>query len=141
MKEAFSEEPCWLLGNVWHCMPFSNYQSLIANLTFLHFCTGDSGYRLEPWVILPILDAPPGSNEEKFTKRHCHARNCVERCIGVLKSRFRCLLRARMLHYTPLKAAKIVKACAVLHNMCVSVSPISEWKLLNVFGVVMHNLS
>ncbi|KAK3922356.1 Putative nuclease [Frankliniella fusca] len=92
MRRAFTEEPCWLLG--------------------------DSGYTLEPWCIIPILDAEPGSNEESFTKRHCQSRNCVERCIGVLKGRFRCLLKDRVLHYDGKRAGEMVKACCVLHNMC-----------------------
>ncbi|KAK3918921.1 Putative nuclease [Frankliniella fusca] len=78
----------------------------------------DSGYTLEPWCINPILDAEPGSNEESFTKRHCQSRNCVERCIGVLKGGFRCLLKDRVLHYDGKRAGEMVKACCVLHNMC-----------------------
>lgn len=47
------------------------------------------------------------------------ARCAVERCIGLLKARFRCLLRHRVLEYAPEKAGRIVNACAILHNMCV----------------------
>lgn len=43
----------------------------------------------------------------------------MERCIGVLKKRFRCLLRYRTLEYAPEKAAQIINACTVLHNMCI----------------------
>lgn len=68
----------------------------------------------------PIVDAA-NADEERYTKLHCKARCSVERCIGVLKGRFRCLMRARVLHYEPHRAAQIVKACAVLHNMCLSV--------------------
>jgi len=42
----------------------------------------------------------------------------IERCIGVLKERWRCLKCDRTLHYRPEKAGKIVNACAVLHNFC-----------------------
>lgn len=64
----------------------------------------------------PILGAAPGSPEEHYTKLHCQVRNTVERCIGVLKARWRCLLVHRVLHYDPITAAKIVNACVVLHN-------------------------
>lgn len=65
----------------------------------------------------PILNAVPGSVEDTYTQRHVQARNCIERCYGLLKSRWRCLLRHRTLHYHPMVAGKIVLACCVLHNM------------------------
>ena len=43
----------------------------------------------------------------------------VERTIGVLKNRFRCILGARQLHYSPNVAAKITNVCAALHNICI----------------------
>jgi hypothetical protein len=46
------------------------------------------------------------------------ACNTIERVNGNIKSRFRCLLRHRVLHYHTVKAAKIICACAVLHNIC-----------------------
>ncbi|XP_077507094.1 uncharacterized protein LOC144116251 [Amblyomma americanum] len=67
---------------------------------------GDGAYPLKPWLITPI----PG---------HSALRSVVERTIGVLKSQFRCLQRYRALHYEPEVAAKIVVACAVLHNVCI----------------------
>lgn len=69
-------------------------------------------------MMTPIVDANPGSPEEHYTKLHTTARNTVERTIGVLKNRWRCLLGHRVLHYHPDVAAKIINACCVLHNMC-----------------------
>lgn len=65
----------------------------------------------------PILNAAPGSREEVYTTRHIQARNCIERCFGLLKARWRCLLKHRTLHYHPHVASKIVLACCVLHNI------------------------
>ncbi|XP_045456070.1 putative nuclease HARBI1 [Melitaea cinxia] len=78
---------------------------------------GDSGYRQRPWLMTPILNAAPGSREEMYTTRHIQAKNCIERCFGLLKARWRCLLKHRTLHYHPHVASKIVLACCVLHNI------------------------
>lgn len=80
---------------------------------------GDSGYPCEPWLITPYRDAAEGSRQARFNKKHAKARNIVERTIGVLKGRFRCLLGARKLHYSPKKAVQIVNACCALHNICI----------------------
>ncbi|KAH7960968.1 hypothetical protein HPB49_003038 [Dermacentor silvarum] len=49
-------------------------------------------------------------------------RSVVESCIGLLKSRFCCLQRYRTLLYEQDRAANIVAACAVLHNLCLDES-------------------
>ncbi|XP_042147577.1 uncharacterized protein LOC121836682 [Ixodes scapularis] len=49
-----------------------------------------------------------------------HKRSVLERCIGLLKSRFQCLQRHRTLYYHPTTATVIISACAVLHNICLS---------------------
>lgn len=66
----------------------------------------------------PIADAGVDTPEENYNKIHMSARNSVERTIGLLKGRFRCLLVHRVLHYDADFVAKIVIGCCVLHNMC-----------------------
>ncbi|XP_022823108.1 putative nuclease HARBI1 [Spodoptera litura] len=80
---------------------------------------GDSGYPQRAWLMTPVLNAAAGSQEDIYTTRHIQARNCIERCFGVLKGRWRCLLNHRTLHYDPHVASKIVTACCVLHNLTV----------------------
>ncbi|XP_046389249.1 putative nuclease HARBI1 [Ischnura elegans] len=79
---------------------------------------GDSGYPHEPWLHTPILDAAEGTSEARFTHLHAKARSAVERCVGLLKGRFRCLLLARKIDYDPSKVCQFVNACSVLHKMC-----------------------
>lgn len=81
------------------------------------YFSGDSGYPQRPWLMTPILNAAHGSREEHYTQKHVQARNCIERCFGLLKTRWRCLLRDRVLHYHPHVASKITMACCVLHNI------------------------
>ncbi|XP_065369048.1 putative nuclease HARBI1 [Calliphora vicina] len=75
----------------------------------------DSGYPLEPFVMTPYRN-PRTICQQRFNKRHTSARNVVERTIGVLKSRFRCL--SRTLWYSPLKTVQIINICCALHNLC-----------------------
>ncbi|XP_072142270.1 putative nuclease HARBI1 [Dermacentor andersoni] len=80
---------------------------------------GDSGYPLEPWLLTPVTGHPPMHTAEgKYNTAHAAMRSVVERCNGLLKSRFRCHQRYRALHYEPDHAANIVAACAVSHNLC-----------------------
>lgn len=69
---------------------------------------GDSGYPIQPWMMTPIPDAQPRTPEALYTQRHCRARNVIERAFGVLKQRFRCLSKSRVLHYEHSAAGNIV---------------------------------
>lgn len=69
--------------------------------------------------MVPIAN-PVNAKEENYNVSHKKTRHIVERCIGVLKSRFRCLCRQRVLMYSPQTAGKIINSCAVLHNVMLS---------------------
>lgn len=81
---------------------------------------GDSGYYLRPWLMKPLANAVPGSPEDRYNIAFKTCRSLIEQCNGVLKMRFRCLLKHRSLHYHPQKAGKIINACTVLHNICIN---------------------
>ncbi|XP_055605090.1 putative nuclease HARBI1 [Uranotaenia lowii] len=81
---------------------------------------GDSGYCLAPWLLTPYRNAYYGSGEEKFNSIHSTARCSVERGIGVLKSRWRCLSSDRKLRYSPKKITAIINVCCALQNMCIA---------------------
>ncbi|XP_063239317.1 putative nuclease HARBI1 [Bacillus rossius redtenbacheri] len=80
---------------------------------------GDSGYPLEPCLMTPFMqDVDPLSPQGRYNQCLRTARSIIEQCNGLLKSRWRCLLKHRVLHYKPDQASRIVNACTVLHNMC-----------------------
>ncbi|XP_036322446.1 putative nuclease HARBI1 [Rhagoletis pomonella] len=79
----------------------------------------DAEYPLQPWLITPFCCPVAGSRESAFNKTHSKARNIVKRVIGILKNRFRCLLSARQLHYSPQKVVQIINVVCALHNMCI----------------------
>lgn len=79
---------------------------------------GDAGYPLQPFLLTPFRIAE-NQSQQNYNNAHCRARNCVERCIGLLKTRFRCLLKERSQRYDKNFVCLIIKACVVLHNMCV----------------------
>lgn len=90
------------------------------NTNYVCNCTGDSGYPLEPWLLTPFL-SPSTPEEVGYNNAHAKTRNVVERCFGVMKSRFRCLDKSGgTLLYTPEKACRIVGAVSVLHNYCIA---------------------
>ncbi|XP_039305707.1 putative nuclease HARBI1 [Solenopsis invicta] len=78
---------------------------------------GDAGYPLEPWFMTPLANFPEDTRQFQYTQQLCKARNVVERFFGVLKHVWRCCSYQRVLMYKPAFAAKIVNACAVLHNI------------------------
>jgi len=81
---------------------------------------GDSGYSLRPWMMTLVIDAIEGSPEAEYNRKQMRCRSLIEQCNGLLKMRFRCLLKHRVLHYSPPTASKIIYTCAVLHNMCIN---------------------
>lgn len=96
----------------------------IFNITYqqaVNICSivGDSGFPLEPWLLTPFQSTTDGSRELEYNKIHIKTRQIIERCFGVWKNRFRCLMTHRVLHYSPYTAAMIIYATMCLHNMCI----------------------
>ncbi|KAK0141582.1 putative nuclease HARBI1 [Merluccius polli] len=80
---------------------------------------GDSGYTLRPWLMTPILH-PATEPDERYSRAQRKTRSVVERCIGVVKSRFRCIDRSGgVLQYIPERACKIITCAFILHNICI----------------------
>ncbi|KAL6478452.1 hypothetical protein MHYP_G00142870 [Metynnis hypsauchen] len=79
--------------------------------------SGDSGYALQTWLMTPLCN-PQTDRERRYNSLHSRTRSVVERAIGQLKSRWRCLDRTGgMLLYRPEKVCRTVRACGVLYNV------------------------
>ena len=83
---------------------------------------GDSGYAQREIMMVPLLDADCEltAQEKRYNEAHKKCRCTVERAIGVLKSRFRCLCRntGGGIQYKESTACNIIVSCFVLHNYC-----------------------
>ncbi|KAG0427504.1 hypothetical protein HPB47_025432 [Ixodes persulcatus] len=94
-------------------MPGSTHDSYVWRRSWVRQeCV--AGHLVRHNEYLLALGTPAG----QYNQAHASMRAVVERCIGLLKSRFRCLHRHRTLYHHPKIAGTIVAACAVLHNVC-----------------------
>lgn len=77
------------------------------------YILGYSAYPLLDWLLTPIV-RPSTDAENQYNAAHRKARCIIERCNGVLKSRFRCLTKE--LNVSPINNSNIIMACVCLHN-------------------------
>ncbi|XP_053667909.1 putative nuclease HARBI1 [Anopheles marshallii] len=95
-------------AHVWNRSPVrSFFATKYRNGNTAFKLLGDSAYPREDWLLTPVRDANPGSADAQFNAQHTAGRIIIERTIGVLKSRFRCLAGTRELHYTPTKCLTV----------------------------------
>ena len=104
---------------VWSNSQISNFMEHRSRIGSGGWLLGDSGYPLRPFLMTPVLNEQT-EGEKAYNRSHKRTRSIVERSIGQMKTRFRCLDRTGgCLMFTPERAAKTIIACAVLHNICI----------------------
>ncbi|GBP95427.1 Putative nuclease HARBI1 [Eumeta japonica] len=81
---------------------FNHWVKFPSNFQELDHIRAD-GYALRPWLQTPVANVRANTPEERYNKAFKCARANIERCNGILKMRFRCLLKHRVLHYAPEK--------------------------------------
>lgn len=77
---------------------------------------GDNGYPCRRYLLTPVLRLMT-QPEIRYNEAHVSTRNVVERCIGVLKSRFRCISCDSKMRLKLETTMTVVVAVCVLHNI------------------------
>lgn len=91
------------------------YQQFFPNDSHL---LGDAAYTCQRHIMVPYRDNGHLTPQQtRFNKKLSSARMMVERSIGLLKGRWRCLLDKLPMRRTDLIPRYII-ACCVLHNLC-----------------------
>ncbi|KAM7006165.1 putative nuclease HARBI1 [Tautogolabrus adspersus] len=92
----------------------STLSKSLENGEFDGLLLGDRDYPCQPTLLTPYPDPEPGP-QQNFNVAHCRTRAQVEKTIGLLKARFKCLRHLRVTN--PARASDIIAACVVLHNI------------------------
>ncbi|KAL1509932.1 hypothetical protein ABEB36_004596 [Hypothenemus hampei] len=109
--------------------PGKIHDSRVFNLSFIQknikvICgdtfhlLGDSAYPLRPWLMTPYRDYGNLSEQQRnYNIKFCRTRVLIENTFGLLKTRFRQLMRLEF--HSVEKSCNFIIACCVLHNLCI----------------------
>ena len=90
---------------------------VIEGLRIRPLILADSASPLKDWLIKPyIFSANLTRSEKRFSRRLSASRSTVERGFGLLKAKWRCLLK-RLDHEIE-NISNVIIACFILHNIC-----------------------
>lgn len=103
---------------IWNKMNIKTFIESLSRQGEMNWLIADNKYPQRAWLMTPIPHAPQGTPDSQYNHFQGRTKTCIDRCIAKLKGRWQCLHK-RPLHYTPQRAAKIINACAVLHNLCI----------------------
>ena len=115
---AFGGRPgsCWD-GN---CLAGSYFEKWLALLPSPFIVLADSGYVASRALVTPFkkIKGWLPATFSRFNYYHALSRNICEKTIGVLKARFRWMLKGTQFG-SAAKYALAFAACCILHNMCI----------------------
>lgn len=91
---------------------------------------GDSAYSLREYLLTPYRAYENLSESEKiYNLKFCQTRVKIENAFGVLKCRFRQLMRLDFHNVETM--AQFIIACCVLHNICINRDDIYDEEITN----------
>ena len=88
---------------------------------------GDAAYPCRPWMLAPFKGHKDGLTREEYHWNYVQSstRMCIERAFGMLKGRWRILLKRVDVHLR--NVPDLVSMCLLLHNICIIFGD-SFWK-------------
>ena len=104
-------------ANLWARTAIGQYCE--AGKFFPYTLVGDAAYPCRPWMMAPFKGHKDGLSREEYHWNFIQSstRMCVERAFGMLKGRWRILLKRVDVHLK--NVPDLVSTCLVLHNMCI----------------------
>ena len=80
---------------------------------------GDAAYPCRPWMLAPFKGHKDGLTREQYNWNYVQSstRMCIERAFGMLKGRWRILLKRVDVHLK--NVPELVTTCLLLHNICI----------------------
>ncbi|CAF2774815.1 unnamed protein product [Rotaria sp. Silwood2] len=104
---------------------YNNYYIIENNVKICAHLIADSAFGLHSTLLKPYSERPNMPKEEcLFNYRLSRARSTVERAFGTMKNRFRCI--HKKMDYDINNSIKIIKAIAIMHNICIMSGDYSE---------------
>lgn len=104
-------------ARVFKMSDISNLLPDICNVNKYHIL-GDGAYPIRPWLLIPYKDYGNLTHKQKrYNKKFSATRVLIENTFGILKGRFRQLIRLDMLSVSTL--TKFIIVCCILHNFCI----------------------
>ena len=104
-------------ANLWSRTAIGQYCE--AGKLYPYTLVGDVAYPCRPWMLAPFKGHKDGLSREEYHWNFVQSstRMCVERAFGMLKGRWRILLKRVDVHLK--NVPDLVLTCLVLHNMCI----------------------
>ena len=104
-------------ANLWGRTAIGQYCE--AGKLWPYTLVGDAAYPCRPWMLAPFKGHKDGLSREEYHWNFVQSstRMCVERAFGMLKGRWRILLKRMDVHLK--NVPDMVSTCLVLHNMCI----------------------
>jgi hypothetical protein len=101
------------------------HTSKLTHIGIYHI--SDGCYPKLKYLIPPFKRTQVGTNKNSWSKNVESTRKGVERCFGIFKKSFRCLINPLELQ-DPIRIERLFNTCANIHNMLLDYDDIENWE-------------